>query len=702
MAADPENGTRLEVTDAHLGDTAEMRTRTLEGSVRRFARGVGVAMSIFHVVVLGFYSTDPQKLYAMHLLFASILAFLLVPARKASDARPTLWDWTLVAASAGVVAYQLLYFRDITGRAGVAPNAYDVAAGVTVLVVIVEMVRRVTGWAMPILGAVFLIYAFAGPWMPGMFQHRGFDFATTISFLFSDNGIYGVAIAASARYVFLFIVFGALLEVSGIGRFIVNLGLSVAGHLRGGPAKVSIITSALFGTANGSSAANVMVDGVINVPLMKSVGFRPAVAGAIEAMNSTGGQIVPPVMGAAAFIMADIIGVPYSHIAVAAIIPALLYYVSAYWMIDLYSARHRLSGLPREQLPVLRVILARQGYFVIPLALMLVLIMVFDYSPFRAALWAMGATVLASWRSREGRLAHPWMLTAVAGYATASWAGAPVLLSLGAAAAAGAGAYAARPEARPDVDRALDALYMGAQRSVEIAGTTAAAGVIVGVLSLTGLGEKFSLALVQLAHGNVITLLVAAMVIALVLGMGLPTTADYAIMASTLAPAILQLGVAPLAGHLFLFYFACLSAITPPVALAAYAAASIAQAPIWKTGWQAVRFALAGFVVPYMFVFGPALLMRGSWPHVVWAVATATLGTLCLAGAVVGYLFKPATWPERALLLAAALALIDPQVLTDAVGLACFALAASSQRLRGGGTAAVLTGEAVPPGGDAR
>jgi len=326
---------------------------------------------------------------------------------------------------------------------------------------------------------------------------------------------------------------------------------------------------------------------------------------------------------------------------------------------------------------------------------MLLLVMAFDFSPFRAALWAMGATVLASWRSPDGSLAHPWLLVAVGAYALASAAGLPVLGSLAAGAAVGAGVYAARPAARPGFDRALDALYDGAWRSVEIAGTTAAAGVIVGVLSLTGLGEKFSLALVHIAQGNVVTLLVAAMLIALVLGTGLPTTADYAIMASTLAPAILQLGVSPLAGHMFLFYFACLSAITPPVALAAYAAATIAQAPIWKTGWQAVRFALAGFLVPYMFVFGPPLLMRGGAAEIVLAVVTATIGTMCLAGFVVGHLLKPATWPERVLLFAASIALIDPRLLTDVVGFACVATVLALQRWRR--SAPVLAAAAAMP-----
>jgi TRAP transporter 4TM/12TM fusion protein len=676
-------GDHLRVTEEQLGSAEELRGRSLQGGWGLVVRATGIAMALYHVAVLGFYSTDPQKMYAFHLMFASFLVFLLLPARKRDPApTPTLWDLFLVLASAAVVVYQLVFFSDLTNRAGVLPTLTDVVVGLLLLLVVVEMSRRTSGWALPILGGVFVLYAFVGPYLPSLFRHNGFPFSTTISFLFSDNGIYGAPIAASARYVYLFILFGALLEASGIGKFIVNLGLSVAGHRRGGPAKVSILTSALFGTASGSSAANVMVDGVINVPLMKSTGFRPAIAGAIEAMNSTGGQLVPPVMGAAAFLMADILGVPYSRVALSAVIPALLYYVAAYWMIDFYAARNGLRGLPRDRLPRLRGVLVQQGYLLGPLALVLVLIMGFDQSPFRAALWGLGATVAASWLGRESQVAHPWVLLGVVAYGVASRFGLPPLWSFLVGCAAVGAVYAWRPQAREGIRKLLDAFYDGSWRSVEIAATTAAAGMVVGILSLTGLGGKLSLALLALAGGSLLPMLVVAMVVALLLGMGLPTTAAYAIMASTLAPALVQAGVPPMAAHLFLFYFACLSALTPPVALASYAAASLARAPMWETGWQSVRFALAGFIVPYMFVFGPPLLMQGHWTEVAWATFTGSVGTLCLAAAVVGYLLRPATWPERGLLLAASLLLIKPGIVTDTAGFGLLALALGSQRMR--------------------
>lgn len=631
----------LPVDIQQVGDTSETRTRHLRGVLALLVQALGVAMAAYHILQLGgFFGivTDPQKLYTVHLTFVLVLAFLLIPARRA--AAPTLFDWALVAASLVVLVYVFAVFRELTGRAGVFPTREDVIVGTLLVVAVLEAARRSTGLALPILCGLFILYVFAGPWLPGLLAHKGFRFASLISFLFSDNGIYGVPIGVSARYVYLFILFGAFIEASGIGKFIVHLALSVAGSKRGGPAKVSIITSSLFGTASGSSVANVMVDGVINIPLMKATGFRGAVAGGVEAMNSTGGQIVPPVMGAAAFLMADIIGVPYSQIAIAAIGPALLYYVAAYWMIDFYAASSHLHGLPREQLPRFRAVLLQHGYLLLPLVVLLYMIMVAGVSPFRAALYALATTVVLSWL---------------------------------------------RPDTRLDLRKIIGAMQDGAKRTIEIGATCAGAGIIVGVLSLTGLGGKLSELLIDLAGGSLLLALVATMIVAIILGMGMPTTAAYAIGASVLAPALIKLGVAPLAAHMFLFYFAVISAVTPPVALASFAAASLAKAPMWDTALQAVRLSIAGFIVPYMFVYGPALLVgMEAWQPTILALATATIGTLCLAGAAIGYLLRPALPAERALLLAAALTLIRPGITTDLIGLGLLGLVLVLQRARRG------------------
>jgi TRAP transporter 4TM/12TM fusion protein len=632
--------TGLPVDITQVGDTSEIRTRTLRGVLLLLVQAIGVAMGVYHILQLGgFFGivTDPQKLYGVHLAFVLVLAFLVIPGRRDAE-KPSPLDWILVVFSLVVVVYLFATFKELTGRAGVFPTREDVIVGTLLVIAVIEAVRRSTGLALPIVCAAFVVYVFAGPYMPGLLAHKGFSFSSLISFLFSDNGIYGVPIGVSARYVYLFILFGAFIEGSGIGKFIVNLGLSLAGGRRGGPAKVSIITSALFGTASGSSVANVMVDGVINIPLMKATGFRAPVAGGVEAMNSTGGQIVPPVMGAAAFLMADIIGVPYARIAVAAVGPAILYYVAAYWMIDLYAGSSGIKGLPKDQLPKLNSILVRHGYLLLPLVVLLYMVMVRQDSPFRAALAAIAATVVLSWFRADTRL---------------------------------------------NLKKIVVAFEDGAKRIIEIGATCAGAGIIVGVLSLTGLGGKFSELLINVAGGNLLLALIATMIVAIILGMGMPTTAAYAIGASVLAPALVKLGVAPLGAHMFLFYFAVISAVTPPVALAAFAAASIARAPMWATGIQATRLSIAGFIIPYMFVYGPALLLgQTAWSESLLALVTGTIGTLCLAAAVIGHFVRRATWPERALLLAAALLLIKPGWETDLMGLALLAAVYLWQRHR--------------------
>lgn len=628
----------LPVDTTQLGDASELTTRTLAGPLRSLVRAIGAGMAIYHVVVLGrFFGivTDPQKLYAMHLTFVVVLAFLLIPGRR-GQVRPTIVDWLLIAASVAVVTYVFIVFEDLTGRAGVFPTRTDVIVGTLLVIVTLEASRRATGWSLPILSTAIAVYPFIGPYLPGLLTHRGFSFNTVISFLFSDNAIYGVPIQVSARDVYLFILFGAFLEASNIGKFIVNLGLSLAGGRRGGPAKVSIVTSALFGTVSGSSAANVMVDGVINIPLMKATGFKGAVAGGIEAMNSTGGQIVPPVMGAAAFLMADILGVPYARIALAAIGPALLYYVAAYWMIDLYAASRGLRGLPRKDLPRFTEIMLTHGYLLAPLVVLLFLIIAYGASPFRAALYALAVTV---------------------------------------------GVSLIRADTRLNLVKIINAMEEGAKRTIEIGVSCAAAGIIVGVLSLTGLGGKFSEVLINLTGGSLLLALIGTMVAAIILGTGLPTTAAYAIGASVLAPALIRLGAPALAAHMFLFYFSVISAVTPPVAFASFAAASIAKAPMWETSLESMRFGIAGYVVPFMFVYGSSLLVgTAPWPETVLALVTGALGTLALAAATIGHLIRKATVPERVALLAGSLFLIKPGLGTDFIGIALLAGVAVVQR----------------------
>jgi TRAP transporter 4TM/12TM fusion protein len=632
-------GDVLPVDISQLGDaTAEIETRSLSGAMETILQVVSISMAAYHILFLGrFFGavTDPLQLNAMHLTFVLVLAFLVVPIR-AGSAKPTIVDFALVLASVAVVVYLTLTFEELTGRAGVFPITGDVVVGALLVAVTLEATRRATGWSLPIMAVCFMLYAFAGPYLPGLLGHKGFSFRTLMSFLFSDNGIYGVAIQVSARDVYLFILFGAFIEASNIGKSIVQLALSVAGGLRGGPAKVSILTSALFGTASGSSVANVMVDGVINIPLMKATGFRGVVAGGIEAMNSTGGQIVPPVMGAAAFLMADILGLPYAKIAIAAVGPAVLYYVAAYWMIDLYAASVGLRGLARAQLPRFRAVVGTHGYLFLPLGVLLLMIMAFGASPFRAALYALASTIAVAAFRADTRLGWP---------------------------------------------KIRGAIVDGAKRTIEIGVSCAAAGIVVGVLSLTGLGGKVSELLIAAAGGNLLLAMIATMIVAIVLGTGLPTTAAYAIGASVLTPALIKLGAAPLAAHMFLFYFSVISAVTPPVAFASFAAASIARAPMWETSVEAMKFGIAGYIVPFMFVYGPALLVGvRPWIETVLAITTGTIGTFALSAAVIGHLWGPVTRAPRLILLAAALLLIRPGLQTDLIGLALLAAVLAWQR----------------------
>ncbi|RJR22338.1 MAG: TRAP transporter fused permease subunit, partial [Desulfobacteraceae bacterium] len=403
----------------------------------------------------------------------------------------------------------------------------------------------------------------------------------------------------------------------------VDFARCAAGRLRGGPAKVSIISSAIIGTASGSSVANVVVDGVFNIPLMKASGFRPSVAGAVEAMNSTGGQIVPPVMGAGAFLMAEILGVPYSKVALAAVIPALMYFTAAYWMIDFYAAHANLLGLKKEELPVFKKIMVEKGYLLVPIIVLLICLMVLMYSPYRAAMYAIITLIVVSWISKQDRLGPK---------------------------------------------RIIDTLAKGARGSIEIAATCAAAGIIVGVLTQTGLGMKFAMIIINYSGGNLLLALIFTMLIAVILGMGMPTTAAYAISASVLAPALIQLKVPAIAAHLFIFYYACLSALTPPVALASFAAAAIANARTWDVGWQGMRFAIAGYIIPFMFVYGPAMVLEGTGGEIAMTIITGLMGTMALAAAIQGWFIKATSLLERLILLAAAVTLIKPGWITDLVG----------------------------------
>lgn len=592
----------------------------------------GLIVSLFHIWVLTVRAIDPWYFRTLHVVMGGIFVFLLVPGwkRVRNHPMPHWIDYVLILMLIAPTAYIFIDFDEWIYRVGVVPTKWDFFFSTLFVFAVWEMARRTAGLPLAILTLLFILYGHFGNYLPGLFYHKGYAWDRMLTYLFSLDGILGLPIQASAHYIFLFVLFGAFVDASGAGKFFVDFARCLAGRARGGPAKVSIISSALIGTASGSSVANVVVDGVFNIPLMKASGFRKEIAGAVEAMNSSGGQIVPPVMGAGAFLMAEILRVPYPQVCLAAAIPALLYFCSSYFMIDLYSAKAGLKGISKEELPVFRQIMLEKGYLLIPLILLLICLMVLMYSPYRAAMVGIVSLIVVSWVRKESRM--------------------------------GIGAI-------------VNTLSNGAKQSMEIISTCAAAGIVVGVLAQTGLGQKFAMIIFSYSKGYLLIALIFTMLVAIVLGMGMPTTAAYAICASVLAPALIrEFQVPPIAAHLFIFYYACLSALTPPVALASFAAAAIANARPMDVGWQAMRFAIAGFIIPFMFIYGPAMVLKGTGIEIATSILTGLLGTYALAGAVQGYLLKETTVLDRIILLIAAFTLIKPGYITDIVGFCLLAL----------------------------
>lgn len=532
-------------------------------------------------------------------------------------------DWVLILASiasTGFIALSLdaLNLRLRAGTPFADPqNAW---AAFVAMALMLELTRRVAGMALVVIATVFVTYSFLGPWLPGFLEHRGYDAKRFFSYVFTDNGILGPTTAVSSTYIILFIIFAAFLQSSKVGDYFVNLAFATAGRARGGPAKVAVFASGLMGMINGTSAGNVVSTGSLTIPLMKRVGYRPQSAGAIEAAASTGGQIMPPIMGAGAFIMAEITGIPYTELVIAALIPAVLYFVSIYFMVDFEARRLGMRGMTNEEVPKFRN-LAKQAFLFLPI-IILVGSLFLGYSVIRAGTLAIASAAVVSWLT-------PFKM---------------------------------------GPREIIEALRNASQMSIQIISVCATAGIIVGVISLTGVGARFSSLLFELAETSKLLALIFAMIISIILGMGMPTTAAYAVAASVVAPGLIELGIEPLIAHFFVFYFAVVSAITPPVALAAYAGAAIAGAEPMRTSVTAFRVGLAAFIVPYMFFYSPGLLMEAGWLEIIRNAITAIIGVYFLSGAVQGYLMGPLGPIWRVLLLGAALCMISGDWRTDVIG----------------------------------
>ncbi|NJM34318.1 MAG: TRAP transporter fused permease subunit [Rhodomicrobium sp.] len=562
--------------------------------------------------------------FGLPLTAGTVLAIILGWLFPAHGGRVAYADWALIGASlaaTGFILYSLdtLSLRLRAGTPFADPN--NAWAAFVAVILILELTRRVAGMALVVIAAVFVAYSFLGPWLPGFLEHRGYDASRFFSYIFTDNGVLGPTTAVSSTYIILFILFAAFLQSSKVGDYFVNFAFAAAGHARGGPAKVAVFASGLMGMINGTSAGNVVSTGSLTIPLMKRVGYKPQSAAAIEAAASTGGQIMPPIMGAGAFIMAEITGIPYTDIAIAALIPAILYFASIYFMVDLEASRVGMRGVPVDELPRF-VDLARQAYLFLPI-IILIGALFSGYSVIRAGTMAIVAAVVVSWLTPH----------------------------------------------RMGPRRIVDALAEGARMSVQIIVVCACAGLIVGVISLTGVGARFSSLLFNLAEQSQLLALVFAMLIAVILGMGMPTTAAYAVAASVVAPGLIEIGITPLVAHFFVFYFAVVSAITPPVALAAYAGAAIAGSEPMRTSVASFRMGLAAFIVPFMFFYSPGLLMEAPWYEVARNAITALIGVYMLAGAVQGWFMGAIGLIQRIILLAGALCMIAGDWPTDVVGL---------------------------------
>ncbi|MEM2218492.1 MAG: TRAP transporter permease [Thermofilaceae archaeon] len=575
---------------------------------------IAVSWSIFQLYGI-WYPLYPWKFNALHVMFAIILTFLLYPARK--KGKIGLSNILLAALTIPPIAWIFIDFEQLLFRT-FTPTLIDIILGATFIALVIEATRRTVGWPLATIALFFLLYCYFG---------AGFNFTDIIGFMYIGmEGVFGLPAGVSAKWVFIFILFAAFLRQTGLGEFFIELANALVGHTRGGPAKISVISSASFGTISGSAVANVVATGVFTIPMMKKLGYKPEFAGAVEAVASSGGQLMPPIMGAAAFLMADILGLPYVYICIAALIPAFLYFFTVGLIVHLEAIRLGLKGLPKEQRPSLRKLLFGRGFLLMPIIIIFYLL-ISGYTPMYAAFWAIVATIILSMVRKETRL---------------------------------------------NIGKLLKALESGAKDAITVAAACASAGIISGSVMLTGLAIRFTETLTTIFAGNLIPMLIVIMIICVILGCGLPTTAAYIVASIFCASALIELGVKPLAAHMFIFYFAILAAITPPVALASYAGAGIASADSNKTSFNAIRMALIAYIMPYVFVFRPALLSQSHLQDILWVTFVFTIGTIAFSCGIWNVFIKRMMIIERVLLIIAAILLFFPDLMTDIIGLMFF------------------------------
>jgi TRAP transporter 4TM/12TM fusion protein len=608
------------------------KQRTLSGLWAVFYSLAAAFMAAWYMYTSGFGVESTETNRGFYLLLTSILVFLVFPAsRRSPKHRPSLFDVLCIVLITVSIGYWMDQYAEYAMYRVSSPSFWDLAMGAVAILLVIETARRALGPVIPILAAVFMAQLYFGPYLPGKMSHAGMSLERIIEFTFStQEAMFGVVTATFATFVFPFMVFGAFLERSGAGGFFMELGKALTGRWRGGPAKIAVVTSALFGSISGSSVANVVSTGTFTIPMMKRTGFRPWVAGAIEAISSTGGQFMPPVMGAGVFILATLIEMDYLKIALMNVIPALVYFLFVLYMVDLEALRSGLKGLPQEEIPKASEVLKKGWHYFLPLAIVMG-ILFYGYTPEVGAFWGTVSALALSWLRRETRMGPKDIFQALVG---------------GAASNTSAGA-------------AIGSL-----------------GMIIGGIVLSGLGLKFSALLVEAAGGSLLLCVVMVMIISIIIGMGSSTTGSYIILSVVAAPALIYLGVPPVAAHLLVFYAACLSNVTPPVCVSAFAAAGIADADPIKTGLAALKFGLALIFLPFAFVYRPPLLLLGSVGEIAYSTVISLVGFMSFAMAVQGSdFFNPSISRKKRLLfgVAGAIILFPSRAWVDAVGLVLLA-----------------------------
>ena len=680
-----------------LLEQTELESRILvPGIWRAIAGWIALGFAVFHLYTAFFGVLVGIQQRIVHIGFALVLTFLLRRVSGRGDTAPTVIDllWAVGVCLASL--YLANEGNELDARLGIVLQQ-DIVLGAILTLALLEATRRLIGISLPLIAGISILYAYFGPYMPGILAHRGFgveDITTTL--FLSTEGVYGIPTAVSATYVVLFIILGATLKHSGAVSFFTDLSVRLFGKVRGGPAKVAVVASGMFGMISGSAIANVASTGVITIPLMKKIGFSARFAAAVEAVASSCGQFTPPIMASAAFVIAEILGIGYLDVALGALIPATLYYAALFVAIDLRAARMGMRPGTEQSGKTLKRIMISGGYVLLVPVTLVVMLAVFKYSPLKAGIYTIIVNVLlflikemlvSRDISRLGVAAIAIGIHALT-YAVSGTLGHWPAVAFYALSLAGLAWLTRYPRylsvafLGQFVRRIVEALKEGGLGTLEVAACVGCAGIIIGMFMLTGLGLRLSSMLIDLAGGNLLLLLVLTMVASLILGMGVPTLGAYIVLAILVAPGLITMGVQPLAAHLFIFYFGVISSITPPVALASFTAAVIAGSDPMRTGMTAFRLGITVFIIPFMMVYQPEMIMQGEWYRIVLVFCTSLVGASALAAGLEGYWFTEMTWWERLILVVAGVLLVEGQIVTDFIGAALIGVVFITQRLR--------------------